>query len=319
MKINKKTHMNQENENWQNLHRKFVEYGQNAKEWMRKCVLLLPEIEKYKIWKRKGFESIYEYARQIAGMSRNQVNEALRILNKTETLPALKSIIETKGINAIKPVITIATPETDNFWAEKANQMSQHTLETYVQDFKNIRSSGLRAEESPSVNIINSEQSTPQNTKISITMDLDPEIADQLNKLKGPGDWNTLMKELLKLRKEKLEAEKPKAVESHTRPIPVEIENYVLKKTNSTCAFPCCYKPYEILHHIDRFAMYGIHDPDRIVPLCKAHERLAHLGLIENENLEPQFWKIREHVDPDNPKYEIDIVVEKYRNPQKSA
>ncbi|KKQ70295.1 MAG: hypothetical protein US92_C0010G0027, partial [Candidatus Peregrinibacteria bacterium GW2011_GWA2_38_36] len=34
------------------LHEKFVFYGKNAREWMRKCTLLLPEIEKHEIWKK---------------------------------------------------------------------------------------------------------------------------------------------------------------------------------------------------------------------------------------------------------------------------
>lgn len=64
------------------LHEKFVEYGQNAKEWARKCILLLPEIERNQIWERKGFSSIYEYAAKLAGLSKNQVYEALRVLKK---------------------------------------------------------------------------------------------------------------------------------------------------------------------------------------------------------------------------------------------
>ena len=31
------------------LHQKFVRYGANAKEWTRKCALLLPEIERHRI------------------------------------------------------------------------------------------------------------------------------------------------------------------------------------------------------------------------------------------------------------------------------
>ncbi len=37
------------------LHDQFSEYGLRAKEWMRKCVMLLPELEKREIWKKKGF------------------------------------------------------------------------------------------------------------------------------------------------------------------------------------------------------------------------------------------------------------------------
>ena len=66
------------------LHKQFVEYGKNAREWMRKCELLLPEIERKKIWKRKNFLSIYEYAAKLAGMSKHKVDDSLRILRKIE-------------------------------------------------------------------------------------------------------------------------------------------------------------------------------------------------------------------------------------------
>ncbi|MFH0820655.1 MAG: hypothetical protein V1908_02665, partial [Candidatus Peregrinibacteria bacterium] len=56
------------------LHEKFVAYGSSAKTWMRKCVLLLPEIDRFQIWKKKGFGSIYEYAAKLAGMSKNTVD-----------------------------------------------------------------------------------------------------------------------------------------------------------------------------------------------------------------------------------------------------
>lgn len=37
------------------LHEKFREYGRNAKEWQRKCILLLSEIARHEVWKIKGF------------------------------------------------------------------------------------------------------------------------------------------------------------------------------------------------------------------------------------------------------------------------
>ena len=150
-------------------------------------------------------------------------------------------------------------------------------------------------------------------TQITIALQLDPEVAYQLQKIKGQADWNETIRKLLKLRQEKLDQEKPEAVENASRPMTAAIEKYVTAKTNGTCAFPGCHKPYTILHHTDRFAQYHTHNPDKIVPLCKAHENLAHLGLIENENQPPQFWKLRAMPDYNDPKYEIDRVVEKYR------
>ena len=64
------------------IHEQFVQLGTAAKEAVRKCALMLPEIMRRGIWKKKGYESIHEYARVFAGMSSAAVDEALRVLNK---------------------------------------------------------------------------------------------------------------------------------------------------------------------------------------------------------------------------------------------
>lgn len=325
---------------WLTIHRQFSEYGRNAKEWLRKCQFLLPQIEKQQIWRKKHFHNIYDYAAKLAGMNHDQVDDALWILRKIEDKPALLKVAEEKGLNSIRPILSIATQENANFLADKSRNTSHHALRAYVKGIKqgllipSENYQGNRLEfrdvtEVKSVNLQNEIQPPKSSNlqlklhsttspKITITMQLDPKVADEFQKIKGQGDWSETISELLKLRREKLDQEKPQAVEDTSRPIPAAMEKYVLAKTNGTCAFPGCYKPHEILHHADRFAMYHRHDPDRIVPLCNAHERLAHLGLIENENQPPQYWKLRAQPDYDNPKYEIDRVVEKFRQPAKN-
>ncbi|EKD63853.1 MAG: hypothetical protein ACD_51C00180G0001, partial [uncultured bacterium] len=114
------------------LHEEFVKYGANAKHWLRQCALLLPEIARQEIWRKKGFGSIYEYAAKLAGMSKSQVDTALWVVRAVEDKPELKKVVEEKGINCVKPIVAIATKETASFWAEKATEMSQHDLEIYA-------------------------------------------------------------------------------------------------------------------------------------------------------------------------------------------
>lgn len=288
------------------LHRKFVLYGANAKEWMRKCVLLLPEIDQGRIWEQKGFGSIYQYAAKLAGMSHETVNESLRILKKIEDKPELQKIVEERGIGAIKPVVTLATTETAAFWAEKARNMSKHTLEIYVKEIRKQEQDGRPG-----------TAGSPKNSHkeaILISMELEPKIADQLEKLKGDGDWNDLMKEFLKMRVEKLEEQKPEAVETDSRHIPAKIWKHVLERSKGRCEFRGCTKPYEILHHTDRFALKKNHDADHIIALCKPHERIVHQGLVEDENMPPNDWKILKYADEQHPKFHIDQLVQKFRN-----
>jgi len=268
------------------LHKNFIDYGRNAKEWLRKCALLLPEIDRRQIWKKKGFSSIFEYAGKLAGMSRSSVELALRVLDRVEKMPALRRVIEEKGIQSVRPIAAIATPETAGFWAEKAKIMSKHTLETYVREYKK------QYMDDGKNNRLGSRPGAEIEPEKQITMDLAPDVAADLEKLKGKGDWNSLMRELLQLRKEKLEAEKPKPVETSSRHIPAKVKQFTIEKTRGQCAYPGCTKPYKILHHTQRFALDPVHDPDRLVPLCEAHEHLAHHGLIANEHLAPEKWEI---------------------------
>src|SRR3989338_7888207 len=116
------------------LHNEFTRYGKNAKEWLRKCAILLPKIEATGLWRKKRFSSLYHYAAMIAGMNHDQTREALRIMKKIQDKPALIKVAEEKGLGAVRPVATIATKETDEFWAEKASTMTVRGLETVVRE-----------------------------------------------------------------------------------------------------------------------------------------------------------------------------------------
>lgn len=328
------------------IHDQFTAYGRNAKEWARKCALLLPEIERRQIWRKRGFGSLFEYAAKLAGMSRNSVEDALRILRKIEDKPALQKVVASRGLNAVRPVVAIATAGTDVFWAGKAREMSKNTLEVYVREYKKLDTAQFgkgmdqcRNGECGGVNggvgsadRLDFRTSTAGQPEKFVTMNLTPEVAAELLKLKGRGDWNSLMKELLELRRQKLEEEKPKMEESaarhsqirnpnseekgaeepnmrepnvsavevkmsnlaaaKSRYIPAKIKKFVIKKTRGQCGYPGCAKPYEILHHTERWALQKNHDPDKLVPLCIAHERIAHHGLIAHEDGPVEQWGI---------------------------
>lgn len=293
------------------LHRRFSEYGVNAKEWLRKCVLMLPEIDERRIWAKRGFGSLFEYAAKLAGMSKNQVYDALRIVRKVEDKPALKKIIEEKGVNAIRPVIPIVTQENQEFWAEKARELTRPELEIYVKNFREqlVRQNSFSNENNRSDFCT---CTTAQPVKIpttTVTMDLTPETLKQLEKLKGKGTWEEAMKLLLQSRIEKLDSEKPEPVKTESRYIPTKVRQFILKRDNGYCAFPGCTKPYHEIHHVQGFSIDGTHDPDKMFLLCKTHHDLAHRGLIENETKPAQFWRVRWAADRNSPRFKIDELV----------
>lgn len=254
------------------IHDQFSWYGANAKEWMHKCILMLPQIEMERIWEKKGFPSIYEYAAKIAGMSRYKVTDSLRIIRKIADKPALMEVAKVKGLNSVRPVATIATKENDKFWAGKVDEMAKNTLETFVKDFKN--ESGPRTKF-----LIKSGSNKPESSEIS--MKLEPEVFEALKKIKGAGDWNEAMKKLLRL-----QVEKPAPVRSNTHKAPVAIEKYIKKRSGGECEHPNCNKTGEQIHHIEPFALTKKHDPDTMLHLCKGHHQIIHLGYIDDGEIQ---------------------------------
>ena len=360
--------LNEKSEKINALHEQFSQYGHNAKKWAQKCMLLLLEIDRYKVWAKKRFDSIYEYSAKLA--------ESLRVLGKIENMSALMAVAREKGIWAVRPVAVIVTKETEKFWAERARSMSINELTTYVRDFRrqeegcrgmddagilggksNICSVGMFSCESgghgdvsntgmfPNGSVANSTAISPgvvaieanstatssdnfdkhanrsesrnvsasQSEEIQVLMGFEPEVFNQLKKIKGDGGWNELMKKFLELREKELEREKPEPVETESRHIPAEIERYVVERDCGTCAFPGCHRQYEELHHADGFALRQVHDPDRIFCLCEAHHGLAHRGLIENEEMPARWWRVRGCADREGERFGLDQMVVGYR------
>lgn len=283
------------------LHQQFSEYGRNAKEWTRKCALLLPGIDHRQIWKKRKCSSIYEYAAKVAGMSRYAVNEALRILEKVEDKPLLKALIEEVGINKVKPVISIVTEETEAFWVQKARELPKNALETYV---RNYRSDGLPRK---------SSEPEKYTDEINVEFTVKTALAKKLEQIKKRADFEVLLEKFVESVERQDETERPESVGNSSRHIPVEIQKYVENKTGGLCAYPGCSKPATSLHHTQRWALEKVHDPARLQPLCTAHERLAHKGLIENEEASPENWKLRTQSDKTNSKFYIDTLIGLYR------
>ncbi len=275
------------------LHRQFSEYGLNAREWIRKCALLLPEIDRRQVWKKKGFFSIYEYAAKLAGMSRSSTEDALRIMKKVENYPALLSLIEKKGLNRVRPILGIVNEENQLFWAEKAQEMSKNTLETYVKNYR-----------------LESRTSTAlQPEKSIVTFNVSPELAKKLEVFKKREDFEQLLDQFI----DSLEEKAPQLTPAKSRHIPAVLKREVTARSSGLCAYPSCNKPATSFHHTQRFALEKVHDPQRLQALCTAHERLAHLGLIENEEKAPTAWHIKEKADPFNFKAYVDGFVRLYR------
>ena len=115
---------------------------------------------------------------------------------------------------------------------------------------------------------------------------------------------------------------KPEDESPASRHIPASAKRTVLRQYNGLCAFNDCAAPAQIFHHTRRFSLTKhlpkaeTHDPNFIKPLCKPHERIVHNTLIENEEVDPAYWKLLVSPDRQSEKYAVDQMVIGYRKPK---
>ncbi len=300
------------------IHNQFTRYGRNAKEWLRKCAVLLPKIQEYEIWKKRRCHSIYEYAAKVAGMNHDQTCEALRVMNHIKDKPELVAMAERKGINAVRAVATIATKETAKLWANRIEISSVNTVKMLVREERQSRnvptSQPGKMQKGVQQGDANIEDSGIEEGMMEVvSLKLPTELARKIDRIRKRADFEQLLGQFLAGVEQQEKAEKPEAVETDSRHIPSEIERFSRQRTGEKCAFPGCDKPIHQLHHTQRWALHHIHDPDRLWGLCTAHNDIAHLGLIENEEGRPETWRLRETADWMSDKWIVDQRVAMFR------
>ncbi|MFH1284016.1 MAG: hypothetical protein ABIH78_00280 [Candidatus Peregrinibacteria bacterium] len=133
------------------------EYGLNAKVWLRRFAGLLPEVNRRMLYRKKGFISIFEFAKKLCGMNEFTVERILNLSNRLSDKPALRAQFESglQGWSKIEAVSFIATPKTEKDWAEKVEKMPRRVLETYVSRYrKEILSKSTSGSQLQSLNTV---------------------------------------------------------------------------------------------------------------------------------------------------------------------
>ena len=246
-------------------------YGRNALVWRQKFMGLLPEVEKRKLYERKNFGSIFEFAYKLAGLSEQQVRTALNLERRFESLPVLKALlVEGKvSINKLVRVASIACSENEGELAEAVQLLPQKALETFVRDDRCENENGL------------GQPLFGAKSLRAHELGLSEEVTGKLLELQEKGlDLNGLLLEFLQKREEEIAQEKEAICatleEAKSRPVPARTKKVLAKEHGKKCSIATCKKPAQELHHTQTFALSKRHDPRYLAPLCREHHIIAH-------------------------------------------
>lgn len=78
------------------------QYGEKARYFRQKFISLLPEINRRRLYEKKGFSSVFEFAAKLCGLSEEQVCVALSLEKNFEDKPLLKKLLVTGEVSINK-------------------------------------------------------------------------------------------------------------------------------------------------------------------------------------------------------------------------
>jgi hypothetical protein len=292
----------------ENLYTLCKTYGARALEWRRKFIGLLPEVFKRKLYEKKGFGSVFEFAKKLAGLSENQVRRVLNLEEKFENVPVLRNLLVNGevSVNKLARVASIANSENQEFLAERVRILSQGAVETMVRDEKfaekmSSEMSDLFGNEGHRKNqngLFEPETGGESVRAHTFTgrLNLSFEVQKKLLELQEKGlDLDQLLLEFLKKREEGIAQKKEKISEKvlqkeekrsreavvmsklQSRPcVPQSVRKILHEEHGTKCSIRNCQKSATTIHHTQRFSLSGSHDPHYLAPLCKGHHELAH-------------------------------------------
>ncbi len=257
-------------------------YGAQTRFWRQKFIGLLPEVNRRKLYEKKGFGSIFEFAKKIAGLSEEQVRTALNLERNFADKPVLQKLLINGDVslNKLVRITSVVTKENEQFWADQIKLLPQKAIETLVRDEKDHQKKVQDGEQKP---FFEERELRAQLPPLLVgqteELQLSAEIKTELLELQRKGiDLNSLLQEFLDKRKEEIEEEKSTHVVAPTpsRYISVKVRRLLQKEHGTKCSIPNCAKPSEHIHHAQRFSLAHLHDPRYLAPLCKEHHLIAH-------------------------------------------
>lgn len=231
----------------------------------KEFIAMIPKIYKSKIYKEKGFGSIFECAAKIGGVSHAVVEEVIRVDEKLKDMPKLQKLMPKVGLSKLRRVAAIAEKKTENEWVKKVQKLSKPALETHIRDIKNSMPGHRK--------LIEPEKPIYEKEFQDFTAKLESDVILKLKIIKqkmGNGStWNDVFSKLVDLPVPKLQ-KNPRPSNPQSRHIAAQKR----RELQGVCSVEGCNMPAAEIHHKKPWSIFRKHED--LEPLCKPHHELAH-------------------------------------------
>lgn len=264
-------------------------FGRRALHWRAKFIGLLPEVDRRKLYEKRGLNSIFEFAYKFAGLSQEQVRRTLNLERRFGDKPNLKNLLINGevSINKLARVASIATNENEGELAERVEVLPRGALEALVRDYKISQIQSAEESNLENQNGLNETLFDCESVRAhTLNFEISQENIQELNRLHSQGhDVNAIISTLLKKRDEEIQNKKEalgqQAKPVKSRAIPAKIKTILHEEFGNKCSIPGCKKLSGGTHHSQFFSLTRTHDPRYMAPMCRDHHALAHLSNLK--------------------------------------
>jgi len=116
------------------IHKRAVGAARRFLEAESELLSLFQEIDKYKVFRKLGFSSLFEYGVKALKLSEGQVYTLIRVARKSIEVPELKQAVSQGKITVSKAkrIVSVIDKSNQKEWIEKAKSLPQKKLELEV-------------------------------------------------------------------------------------------------------------------------------------------------------------------------------------------
>jgi len=282
--------------NFRTIHERAVEAARKFQKAEAELLSLFQEIDKYKVFRKLGFNSLFEYGVTALNLSEGQVYALIRVARKSIEVPELKQAVSQGDISVSKAkrIVSVINKSNQTEWIEKAKALPQKKLELEVVKV-NPRESVPERVRPVAENLMDLRCGVKPGTnrKLERVKDL---LSQKMGRACTLEDALAAMADLYlekndpveKARRAQNRPSPTKKMSCRTaaskkrQPIPTNIRHQVNLRDGGQCSFEakktgrCANRRWLEVHHIRPVSEGGPNIVSNLRTLCSSHHKMQH-------------------------------------------